>query len=64
MVWLAGFWAGIAVGIALGLAMSCQPKRDEKTGIYTVHYNGALYELVRLLGNIEAPEPGQAEPRP
>ena len=53
VVWLCGFWAGLAVGVVLGLAVCCQPQRDETTGILTVQYNGAPYELVRLLGDLE-----------
>lgn len=53
MIWLCGAFAGLAVGIVLGLAISCQPQRDEGTGILTVQYKGALYELVRLLSDRE-----------
>lgn len=53
MAWLCAIGAGVAMGIILGLSMTCPPKRDEQSGIYTLHYNGTLYELVRLLGKEE-----------
>lgn len=48
------FLAGVAVGLAWALSSASQPCRDDASGIYTLHYNGGLYELVRLLGAKEA----------
>ena len=31
----------------------CTPLKDERTGIVTVEFEGAVYELVRLLGDRE-----------
>lgn len=31
----------------------CTPLRDDRTGIVTVEFKGALYELVRLLSDRE-----------
>ena len=59
MAWLlCGLCIGLLAGLglmawAVDLAGLCAPLKDERTGIVTVEFEGALYELVRLLSDRE-----------
>ena len=59
MAWLlCGLCIGLLAGLGLmawvvDLAEMCTPLKDERTGIVTVEFKGALYELVRLLSDRE-----------
>ena len=59
MPWL---FCGLSLGLLIGLGLMawavdlcemCAPLKDERTGIVTVEFEGALYELVRLLSDRE-----------
>ena len=41
------------MGRIVDLGGMCTPLRDDRTGIVTVEFKGALYELVRLLSDRE-----------
>ena len=58
MALLCGFCVGLLLGLGLmawivDLCGLCTPLKDERTGIVTVEFKGALYELVRLLSDRE-----------
>ena len=59
MPWL---FCGLSLGLLIGLGLMawivdlggmCTSLRDDRTGIVTVEFKGALYELVRLLSDRE-----------